>query len=111
MYYFLLLYVPWRIHWYNFQQPSLCTRQYYFFIGSQRLNNEFCSDLELEAATQSTYCFTKQKNQHKGDVIAHATSGDMLCCPVKATVRQCLLDRKERQTRNKLYDGTDIVPS
>ena len=76
------------------------------FIGSRRLNNEFCSDLELTAATHTTYCFTEQKNQHKGDVIAHATSGDMLCCPVKATVRQMLLHRKERRKRNKPYDGT-----
>ena len=76
------------------------------FIGSKRLDNEFCSDLELAAATHTTYCFTEQKNQHKGDVIAHATSGDMLCCPVKATIRQMLLHRKERRKRNKPYDGT-----
>ena len=56
------------------------------FIGSWRLNNKFCSNLELEAATHSTFCFTKQKNQHKDDVIAHATSGDVLFCPVKAMV-------------------------
>ena len=58
-----------------------------FYIGARRLDNATCSDLELQAATQTTYCFTKQKNQHDGDVIAHTTSGDMLCCPVKATVR------------------------
>ena len=75
-------------------------------IGSWRLNNEFCSNLELEAATYTTYCFTKQKNQHKGDVIAHATSGDVLCCPVKAMVQQMLLHRKERCKCNKPYDGT-----
>ena len=57
-----------------------------FYIGLRRLDNETCTDLELEAATQTTYCFTKQKNQHNSDVIAHATSGDMLCCPVKAMV-------------------------
>ena len=77
------------------------------FIGSRRLDNEFCSDLELAAATHTTYCFTEHKNQHKGDVIAHATSGDMLCCPVKATIRQqMLLHRKERRKRSKPYDGT-----
>ena len=62
-----------------------------FYIGIWRLDNESCTDLELEAATQTMYCFTKQKNQHKGDVIAHPASGDMLCCPVKAMVRQFLL--------------------
>ena len=61
------------------------------YIGARRLDNESCTDLELEAATQTMYCFTKQKNQHKGDVIAHPASGDMLCCPVKAMVRQFLL--------------------
>ena len=81
------------------------------FIGSRRLDNEFCSDVELAAATHTTYCFTKQKNQHKGDVIAHTTSGDMLCCPVKATIRQMLLYRKERCKRNKLYDGAVTLAS
>ena len=76
-----------------------------FYIGLRRLDNELCSDLELEAATQTTYCFTEQKNQHKGDVIAHATSGDMLCCPVKATVRQFMIHRRECRKRNKPYNG------
>ena len=56
------------------------------YIGAQRLNHATCSDLELRVATQTTYCFTKQKNQHDGDVIAHTTSGDQLCCSVKATI-------------------------
>ena len=30
----------------------------------------------------------------------------MLCCPVKAMIRQMLLHRKERHKRNKPYDGT-----
>ena len=76
-----------------------------FYIGLKRLNNEFCSDLELEAATQTTYCFDEQKNQHKGDVIAHATSGDMLCCPVKATARQFMIHHRECWKRNKAYNG------
>ena len=50
-----------------------------FYIYLRHLDNEFSSNLEFEAATQTTCYFTEQKNQHKGDVIAHATSGDMLC--------------------------------
>ena len=51
------------------------------------------------------YCFTEQKKQHKGDVTAHTASGDMLCCPVKATVRQFMIHRKERCRPNKPYNG------
>ena len=58
-----------------------------FYISLRRHDNETCANLELETATQTTYYFTKQKNQHDGDVNAHATSGDMLCCPVKATAQ------------------------
>ena len=76
-----------------------------FYIGLRRLDNESCTDLELKASTQTTYCFTKQKNQHKGDVIAHAASGNMLCCPVKATVRQFMTHRKECHKRNKPYNS------
>ena len=75
------------------------------YIGLRRLNNDTYTDLELEAATQTTYCFTKQKNQHGGDVIAHATNADMLCCPVKATIQQFMIHRKKRQKSNKPYNG------
>ena len=75
------------------------------YIGARRLNHATCSDLELQAATQTTYCFTEQKNQHDGDVIAHTTSGDQLCCPVKATIRQLMIHRTERRKHNKPYDG------
>ena len=77
-----------------------------FYIGLRRLDNEFCSDVELEAATSTTYCFTEQKNGHKGDVIAHTTSGDMLCCPVRATVRQFMIHRREARRRNRPYNGS-----
>ena len=76
-----------------------------FYIGMRRLDNEFCTDLELEATTKTTYCFTKQKNQHRSDVITLAASGDMLCCPVKTSVQKFMIHGKERCKRNKLYDG------
>ena len=75
-----------------------------FYIGMGCLDIEFCTDLELEAATQTTYCFTEQKNQHRGDVIAHNASGDMLCCPVEALVRQFMIFSKERCKQSKPYD-------
>lgn len=59
-----------------------------FYIGLRCLNNDLSSDHEIEAVTSTTYCFIKQMNGHKGDVIAHTTSSDMLCCPIRATVRQ-----------------------
>ena len=76
-----------------------------FYISMWRLDNKFCTDLELEAATQPMYCFTEQKNQHRGNAIAYATSGDMLCCPGKALVRQFMIYCKERHKRNKPYYG------
>ena len=39
--------------------------------------------------------FTTQKNGDKGDVIAHATSGDARCCPVLTAVQKFMVHRRE----------------
>ena len=73
-----------------------------FFIGPRRLNTELASDAEILAATSIHLTFTTQKNGIKGDVIAHSRSGDPLCCPVTAVIRQFLLHRLHTQH----HDGT-----
>lgn len=62
-----------------------------FYIGIRCLDNALCSDLELEAATSTIYHITEQMNCHKDDVIAHTIRSDMLCCPVRATIRQLMI--------------------
>mmetsp|Transcript_19544 Transcript_19544/g.20962 ORF Transcript_19544/g.20962 Transcript_19544/m.20962 type:complete len:150 (+) Transcript_19544:76-525(+) len=86
-------------------EQTFALKDIMFYIDLRRLDNESCTDLELKAATQTTYCFIEQKNQHKGNVIVHVASGNMLCCPVKATVRQFMIHHKECHKRNKPYNG------
>ena len=76
-----------------------------FFLGTRRLNNALSPDHEIEAATAIQLTFTTQKNGDKGDVIAHATSGDPRCCTVLSTVRQFMVHRREFCRRNLPYDG------
>ncbi|VEU43031.1 unnamed protein product, partial [Pseudo-nitzschia multistriata] len=73
-----------------------------FFIGARRLHSATASDAEISAATSIQLTFTTQKNGVKGDVIAHSRSGDPLCCPVTASIRQFLL---HRNASNHGYDG------
>ena len=47
------------------------------------------------------YLFTKQKNGQKGDDIAHTTSGDVLCCLVRATILQSMLHWRDLRQGNK----------
>lgn len=76
-----------------------------FYNGLHCLDNKLCSNLELEAATSTTYCITKPENGHKGNSIAHTTSGNMLCCPVRATVCQFMMYCHEFCCSNKSYSG------
>ena len=76
-----------------------------FFLGSRKLNNDLSPDHEIEAATAVNLTFTTQKNGDRGDVIAHARSGDPLCCPVTSTVRQFMVHRREFRRRRVPYNG------
>lgn len=75
------------------------------YLGDRRLHNDLSPDHEIEAATSVTYLFTEQKNGDKGEIIAHARSGDSLCCPVTATIRQLMIHKREFRRRNLPYDG------
>ena len=73
-------------------------------LGTRLLSLEHSSVDELEAATSVSLYFTTQKNQRKGDAIAHARSSHRLCCPVRAAVRRILDHRTHRP-----YDPTTIL--
>eukprot|EP00536_Pseudo-nitzschia_multiseries_P009589 jgi/Psemu1/23634/gm1.23634_g len=60
-----------------------------FYLGSQIVQHNGPIH-ELQAATSVTLTFTTQKNGDKEEVVAHARSGDSLCCPVAACACQVL---------------------
>eukprot|EP00536_Pseudo-nitzschia_multiseries_P017358 jgi/Psemu1/50546/gm1.50546_g len=51
-----------------------------FYLGSKIVHHDDPA-YELLAATSVTLTFTTQKNGDNGEIIAHARSGDSLCCP------------------------------
>ena len=63
------------------------------FLGSRKLDLVTSPDRELEAATSTSLYFTTQKNQRKGDSIAHGKSLHPLCCPVRSITRFVLRHR------------------
>lgn len=76
-----------------------------FYIGPRKLDNATAFDWEILAATAVTLMFTTQKNMHRNENIAHGLSGATLCCPVRATARQFLYHRHQRQRLLLPYDG------
>ena len=76
-----------------------------FHLGDRMLNNISSPDHEIEAATAVKYTFTTQKNGDKGTIIAHARSGDNVCCPVLSTIQLFLIHRREFRRKNVPYDG------
>lgn len=76
-----------------------------FFLGDRKLNNSSSTDHEISAATAVKYLFTTQKNGDKGVVIAHARSGDDVCCPVISTIQIFLTHRREFRRQNSPYNG------
>ena len=74
---------------------AFCLDNLVFFLGSRRLSSEHSPDYEINEATAIHLIFTTQKNGDKGTVIAHAHSGDTLCCLVTAAIRQFMVHRNE----------------
>ena len=59
----------------------------YCYIRQRKLNISTASYAELSTATSVRLHFDTQKNQRRGDVLAHARSNHSLCCPVLALTR------------------------
>ena len=74
------------------------------YLGSRRLNLVSALDRELEAATSTSLYFTTQKNQDKGDSIAHGKSLHPLCCPVQSIARFVLRHRRWFQRKGRRLD-------
>ena len=75
------------------------------YLLDRRLSLKDATDDEIEAATQVTYRFTKQKNEEEGVTIAHARSEHHLCCPVWSTIRQVLMHRRAFARFNRPFNG------
>ena len=63
-------------------------------LGTRRLDLEHSSTNDLKAATSVSLYFTTQKNQRKGDAIAHGRGGHPWCSPVLSTIRRILTHRE-----------------
>jgi hypothetical protein len=66
------------------------------YIQDRRLDSMTATPSELAAADSVAYTFTTQKNGRRGEKLVHGTSGDGLCCPVKATARRLLNHRNNK---------------
>eukprot|EP00536_Pseudo-nitzschia_multiseries_P004927 jgi/Psemu1/11292/gm1.11292_g len=60
-----------------------------FYLGSHIVHHDGPVH-ELQVATPVTLTFTTEKSGDKGEVVAHARSGDSLYCPIVPCVRQVL---------------------
>ena len=74
------------------------------FLGSRKLCLLTAPTRELEAATSVSLYFTTQKNQRKGDSIAHGKSLHPLCCPVRSITRLILRHRTHFRTTGRPFD-------
>jgi hypothetical protein len=58
------------------------------YICDRKLDNAFASDAELDSATSVSYTFTTQKSGTRDEKLVQGRSGNVLCCPVRATIRR-----------------------
>jgi hypothetical protein len=58
------------------------------YVGARCLDTMLSSHAELQAATSVAYTFTTQKNGKCGEKMIHSRSGNVLCCPVCASIRR-----------------------
>lgn len=65
----------------------------HLYIGVRKLDIATAPKRDLQLATSVRLHFTTQKNQRRGDIIAHGRAPHPYCCPVKATVRLILAHR------------------
>ena len=78
----------------------------HIYIGPRKLCLDTALERELESATSIRLHFTTQKNQQKGDIIAHARSRHSYCCPVLAAVRMILVHRRWFECKAIPFDDT-----
>ena len=74
-----------------------------------------CSMEQLSAATYVSPTFTTQKNGVKGEQMAHAANGQLLSCPVRATLCRVIHLRQHNSPATMplhvYYDDHDIKHS
>ena len=81
------------------------------YLGPRRLNLASASIAEIQAATSVSLYFTTQKNQRKGDAIAHGRSTDPWCCPVRSAIRRVLCHREHFATTGTPFDPSVVLAS
>ena len=89
----------------NRQHAVFSLDDVHVYIGQRKLDLATALECDVVAATNVRLHYTTQKNQRKGDVIAHACSQHPYCCPVKALLRLILTHRRWFATRGIPYDG------
>jgi len=87
------------------QHAVFCLDDVNVYIGQRKLDIATVLERDLLAATNVRLHFSTQKNQRKGDVIAHARSPHPYCCPVKATIRMILTHRRWFSRMGVPFDG------
>jgi hypothetical protein len=78
----------------------------HLYCGRRKLCLATASEWDIRTATSMRLHFTTQKNQRKGDVIAHSRSEHPFCCPVRAAIRMILTHREWFAATNTPYDGS-----
>ena len=75
-------------------------------FGPRKLDLAIALERDLRIATSMRLHFSTQKNQQRGDILAHACSRHPFCCPVLATIRMIIQHRRFFQRTNTPYDDT-----
>ena len=81
------------------------------FSGTRRLCLQNSSVAAIQAATSVSLYFTTQKNQRKGDSVAHGRSHHPWCCPVRAAIRRVLTHRAQFESTNTVFTPSVILAS
>ena len=83
----------------------------HLYIGTRRLALDTSPIADLEASTSVGLYFTTQKNQRRGDCIAHGRSGHPLCCPVLCAIRRVLAHRDHFTTQQTPFNSAIFFAS
>ena len=80
-------------------------------LGARHLDIKTAPLAEIEAATSMSLYFTTQKNQRKGDSIAHGRSQHPRCCPVRSAIRLITAHRAHFASLGTPFDATTKLAS
>ena len=88
------------------EHASFTLDDVHLYVGSRKLCIATALERDICNATTMRLHFTTQKNQRRGDLIAHTRSRHPYCCPVLATIRMILTHRRWFAQAGEPFDGT-----